>query len=120
MASLLRIFLGVLTRKFVRPWGGRTAALTDTARPGARAEILVGLRHATQASDHNDGQHTATVLWDLEAFYDHVDIPTLIRECECWQFPMPILVMALQCHMAPHRIRHRDVVSRSIRPTRGF
>ena len=65
MASLLRIFLGVLTRKFVRPWDGRTAALTDTARPGARAEMMAGLRHAIQAADRNGGQHTATVLWDL-------------------------------------------------------
>ena len=120
MASMLRIFLGVLTRKFVRPWDSVTASDTDTARPGARAEIMVGLRHALQAAALTRKEQTATVLWDLEAFYDNVDIPTLIGECQRYDFPMPVLILALQCHMAPRRIRHTDKISRAIYPSRGI
>ena len=86
LASMLRLLLGVLTRTFVRPWDAQHSHPNDTAAPGRRADVMVGLRHALQAADRVLGLHTAMILWDLEAFYDNVDVPTLIRQCRKWLF----------------------------------
>merc|ERR1712197_77574 len=83
---MLRLLLGMLTRTFVRPWDAEYSSPNDTAVPGKRADVMVGLRHALQAADGALGLHTAMVLWDLEAFYDNVDVPTLIRQCKRWHF----------------------------------
>ena len=120
LASMLRLLLGMLTRTFVRPWDAEYSSPHDTAAPGKRADVMVGLRHALQAADRILGLHTAMVLWDLEAFYDNVDVPTLIRQCRRWHFPLPVLALALQCHMAPRRIRCGKGVSRALRPARGI
>ena len=120
LASMLRLLLGMLTRTFVRPWDAEYSSPHDTTAPGKRADVMVGLRHALQAADRALGLHTAMVLWDLEAFYDNVDVPTLIRQCKRWHFPLPVLALALQCHMAPRRIRCGKSISRALRPARGI
>ena len=51
------------------------------------------------------GKDSLVTLWDMEKFYDNIDIATLIEEAAGLQYPIMLLSLGLQMHMAPRGLR---------------
>ena len=47
------------------------------------------------------GKDTLVTLWDMEKFYDNIDIEILIQEAITLEYDISILSLGLQMHMAP-------------------
>ena len=50
-------------------------------------------------------EKTATILWDMEKFYDNVLVQILIPEVEASEYPVRLGYMGLVMHMAPRVLR---------------
>ena len=51
------------------------------------------------------GKDTLVTLWDMEKFYDNIDIETLIEEAAMLEYPTILLSLGLQMQMAPRGLR---------------
>ena len=54
---------------------------------------------------HKTGLLYATLLWDMEKFFDMMDIEVLIQEAEAVSFPLAELALSLSVHQAPRRLK---------------
>ena len=51
------------------------------------------------------GKDSLVTLWDMEKFYDDIDIEILAAEAEKLKYPKMFLCLGLQMHMAPRGLR---------------
>ena len=54
---------------------------------------------------HYTGQEVAKILWDMEKFYDSLDICKLIDRANYLGYPSKLIAMGMIMHMAPRVIR---------------
>ena len=54
---------------------------------------------------HWQGLVALAIYWDLAKFYDSVSLVALIAACKATEFPLAILVLALQAHTGPRVLR---------------
>ena len=47
------------------------------------------------------GKDSLVTLWDMEKFYDNIDIGILIQEAIAFEYSITLLRLGLQMHMAP-------------------
>ena len=51
------------------------------------------------------GKDSLVTLWDMEKFYDNIDIGILIQEAIALEYSITLLSLGLQMHMAPRGLR---------------
>ena len=93
------------TRGLVKSWERQHTASWDTAKEGMSAlwpALVRGLR-AEVAS--GTGEAFGASLWDLHKFFDLVDPVTLVKKATALGFPLRILVMGVQMHVAPRALQ---------------
>ncbi len=66
------------------------------------------------------GQAAATVLEDMEAFYETVDRDLLVEEARILGYPTCLIRASLAAYAAPRMITHGRYVSREVHPRRGI
>ena len=82
----------------------------DSARKGQSALSSAEDRAFDAEVAVLSGQITHQILWDVDFFFDSIDIPTLISITKHFHFPMWELALTLLVHQAPRRIINRDAV----------
>ena len=71
-----------------------SSAISAALRRNAKAEVCFWL-----------GKHFATILNDMEKYFDTLDLTTVMVESVCTGFPQKQLAYALQQHMAPRVVQ---------------
>ena len=117
IASVLRLFFGLVCREEVRQWDADIALGGDTAAPGRCCEVAAGSRHLEMEVATAVGMDTCGALWDTAAFYDTLDIPILIEQGQGSDFPPHVMVLACQLHLGPRFLRIGQAVSTAIAPS---
>ena len=51
------------------------------------------------------GKDSLVTLWDMEKFYDNMDIGFLIEEASSLNYPIMLISLGLQMHMTPRGLR---------------
>ncbi len=65
------------------------------------------------------GGAAATILWDLESFFETVDRQKLYKRAGETSFPLPALRLALGVYSSPRVLALGGRLAREIWPTRG-
>ena len=116
--SLLRI-LTALYAGDTRCWLGERSEVWDTAVRGSsalRAAMLRAFRDEAVAEHQLKSLTTASICWDIEAFYDSLDIVKVVEQSLVQKYPpCVLLVEALTC-AAPRVLRERGCFSAAIIP----
>ena len=103
MPSVIRIFTKLLCPE-LEAWDRDVAHcddVLDTAAPGANARHAAGLRQLRGEAATLLGEHAVQMLWDIEGFFDYLDLPyTADRALELGMRP-DALAIFVQLHMAP-------------------
>ena len=60
------------------------------------------------------------VLYDMEKFYDRVGWHGVVETAYVTNYPLVVLALGLQIHMAPRRVATDEAISGLIWPTRGL
>ena len=62
-----------------------------------------------------EGQHTMTILWDMEKFFDSINVAArLLEEAKLTGFPMQQLALSLIVHHSPRRLKMGDAIGSAI------
>ncbi len=78
---------------------------TDSAAPGHSAERVAARRQLLAEVAAARGLCVVQLLWDIEAFYDSIDISKLLADLSNWDFPQVPAALALQLHVAPRALQ---------------
>ena len=62
-------------------------------------------------------QQNASILWDVQAFYDSIDLVQVLESALALNFPPIVLVMELKSHLAPRVLQENNGYSKPILPT---
>jgi hypothetical protein len=66
------------------------------------------------------GYDVTTTLWDMEKFYDNIDITKLMKIADDLGYPVRLSALGLAMHMAPRAVRAGDAVSIIVENSRGI
>ena len=69
---------------------------------------------------HYTGQESAKILWDMEKFYDNIQMNKLIAKAIEVEYPLTVFCLGLQMHMAPRAIKSYDCNMYASTPTNGI
>lgn len=89
----------------IQEWDKLHQGPWDAAVQGSSA-----LRAAVLSAFHDelhllDGKEIAAILWDMEKFYDNINITKLIRKAQEMGYPVVALALGLSMHMAPRVVK---------------
>ena len=65
------------------------------------------------------GLHTASTLWDVQEFFDSLDITKILRFALDSCFPATELVLLTLCHLAPRLLKSSGCYAEPIQPHRS-
>ena len=85
----------------VKAWAETIVGEWDFAASGKSAMFSAAVRSWTNELGILAGKHTATILWDVDKFFDSIDPEIVLREGISLQYPPLDLVLALAMHLAP-------------------
>ena len=105
MPMLYRLYTKI-RRPYIIQWelahqGPWEAAVTGSS--ALRAGLLLSLLRDEMAI--RLGKDSLVTLWDMEKFYDNIDIATLTKEAASLKYLIILLSLGLQMHMAPRGLR---------------
>ena len=107
MPMLYRLW-SKIRRPQVREWEDKTAGPWDAAVRGSSA-LRAGVLGAFFDELHSlDGDKIAAMLWDMDKFYDSIDIAKLTRCARELGYPMMHLGLGLKMHMASRVLKVED------------
>ena len=92
-------------RGYQREWDADNAGFWDAAVAGSSALRAALMRRLSDEVAHELQRPAASVLWDIEKFYDSVVLSRLIASAEELLYPLPLLCVGVQVHMGPRYIR---------------
>ena len=104
MPMLYRLYLKS-RRPYIIQWELEHQGPWDAAvkgSPALRAGLLSLMRDEMAI---RLGKDTLVTLWDVEKFSDNIDIGVLIIEAAALQYPIKLMSLGLQMHMAPRGLR---------------
>ena len=119
MAMIYRLWTKI-RRPYIVQWERAHAGPWDAAIKGSSA------RRAGMLSALNDeraavlGDYTLSVLFDMEKFYDNIDILKLIDLADEQQYPQLVLQLGLQIHIASRGLRCYQHCPGQIQPNHGI
>ena len=77
----------------------------DSAAPGKSPERVSVRRQLLVECSALGGLVAVQLLWDLEAFYDSINIAQLLPDVRRWGLPEVPAALALQLHVAPRALQ---------------
>ena len=89
----------------VRQWDVQTGSAHDSALAGRSPLTATAMRALIMEDASLRGRVTVLVLWDVEKFFDSIDILQLLRQAERMDFPTEVLLLGMQAHRAPRSLR---------------
>ena len=92
-------------RGYIRQFDADKAGFWDTAIAGSSALQAALRRKLSDEVAIELERPTATLLWDLEKFYDSVVLHRVITAAADLDYPLVHLALGMQVHMAPRFIR---------------
>ena len=92
-------------RPYMRSWEILRKGPWDAAVRGSSALRAAVLTAFGDEMAHYTGQEVAKILWDMEKFYDSLDICKLIDRANYLGYPSKLIAMGMIMHMAPRVIR---------------
>ena len=105
LATQFYVLWAGLRRPWSSEWEEKKAGFWDDAIKGSSA-LQAGLRRRLFdeiAAAH--GLATASLFWDLEKFYDTIDVYRLARLAAQEGYPMKMCTMDLYMHTAPRMLK---------------
>ena len=78
---------------------------TDSALAGTSPRVATALRALEMEQRSLRGEVVIQMLWDVEKYFDSIDIEVLVERAVRHGFPKEILIMGLQIHRAPRLIK---------------
>ena len=116
---LYRIW-NVIRAPVVKKWEVDTIEDWDFAAAGKSALYSAAVRSLTNELGLITDRQVATILWDLDKFFDSIDPALVLREGLKLQYPPLDLVLALSMHCAPRILVLQGTVSACILPLRSI
>ena len=104
----------------VKQWAAENAEPWDFATTGKSALFSGAKRCYTNELGTLSGKATASLLWDMDKFYDNVQPEIVLRKGIEQHYPATDLVLALSMHMAPRLLFYRKEASQIIIPSRSI
>ena len=105
--SFYRLLMVLLSDDFVA-WDEGMAldgVAVDSAGPGNSAERAATKRQLLAEVSSIRGLVVVQFLWDLEAFYDSINVPGLLEAASRWELPGTVTALSLQLHVAPRALQ---------------
>ena len=102
-----RLF-GALNPDRCQAWdaaGGLGGQVLDSAIPGSDAKYMIVARHLRSEVSTVLGRWCATILWDLAAFFDMIDLVALAEAVVKTSFPIDLFIIAGYMHTASRALR---------------
>eukprot|EP00974_Lingulodinium_polyedra_P059272 5709141-Lingulodinium_polyedra.AAC.1 len=84
-----------------REWDSEWAMEGDSAAPGGQSERAAAERLLRMEAAGAQGHYSAQVLWDVEAFFDSIQVPRLVEDAVAHQLPVRATAMSLAVRTAP-------------------
>ena len=116
---LYRLF-NVWRTPALREWGNDTVKSWDFASKGNSALISGALRAWANEVAAITGQSVATILWDIEKFFDSLSARDVYAAALRMGYPPSELILALSMHLAPRCLLLNGVASCIILPSRSI
>ena len=67
-----------------------------------------------------NGKAVSTILWDMEKFYDNIDMLQLTQKAIEVDYPLMIFTLGLQMHLAPRALKAYECNAYANLPTNGI
>ena len=112
--AILASYYGIIMKLLkcdVSDWDIRVGGRWDSALKGSsalRAGVMRALKLEVAVSQ---GKHCLQFLWDIEAFYDNINLEVMVPKLIEKGYPMVPLVLVLIAHKAPRCFRLADTYS---------
>ena len=100
-------------------WVEETADPWDDAVVGGSALRQALRRSFLDESAHELGRASASSLWDVKEFFDHIDMLKVLEAARLYSFPPTELVLLFLEHLAPRLLRIRGAYAPAIQPHRS-
>ena len=106
----------ILRNETIKQWDVANIPPWDTASPGHSAETAAGARLWMMELAHLSGNSAAALLWDLDKFFDTIDLKDVRRNAVERDYPRRELCLAIAMHRAPRVLQMAGVSSCAILP----
>ena len=104
----------------VRRWSDQNCPAYDFASKGRSALFAGAHRCWSNELCRYAGLETASVLWDVEKFFDNIRPQDVLREGVRLGYPLGILIMALSLHTAPRCLLLGGILSQVMLPGKSI
>ena len=111
LASLLYVVWSGIRSPIVRDWDARRAGHWDDAVRGSSALKAALKRRILDECAVLKRESTAGIYWDVEKFYDSINIVRLAELSQEFNFPIAVSSLDLQVHVAPRVVRWANFYS---------
>lgn len=95
----------------IRQWSKDTCPPWDYCSQGRSAAFSCTLRSWVNETARLARKQTASILWDVEKFFDSIHPADVVREGIRFAYPARALLLGLQMHMAPRCLIMQKVAS---------
>ena len=104
MPMLYRVWTKV-RRSYLQAWENEHCGSWDAATNGNSAlrAALLSLFHDEVGS--YSSEEVGTLLFDMEKFYDNVDLARLMAKAEATEYPPILMALGMQMHMAQRELK---------------
>ena len=106
----------ILRNGIIKQWDATNTPSWDTASPGHSAETAAGSRLWLMELAHLSGNAAAALLWDLDKFFDTINLHDVRRIAVDFGYPRRELALALSMHRAPRLLQMAGISSCAILP----
>ena len=105
LATLLYVIWSGIRSPGVKTWDAERAGHWDDAVRGSSALRAALKRRILDECAVLHGKCTAGIYWDVEKFYDNIDIVKLATLAQTYEYPIAVSSLDLQVHVAPRVVR---------------
>ena len=100
-------------------WSEETSDPWDQAVPGSSSLRAAMSRAFMDETACTLGLETASTLWDIQEFFDSLDLTKILLFAKEFEFPATELVLLISCHLAARLLRSKGCYAEAIQPHRS-
>jgi len=119
MPMLYRLWTKI-RRPEIREWDIAHTGPWDAAIRGSSALRAAVLGAMFDEVATLNGEAVSTILWDMEKFYDNIQMNKLIAKAIEVEYPLTVFCLGLQMHMAPRALKTYDCNAYAQIPCNGI
>ena len=105
-----------IRKTWVSSWESERAGFWDAAVKNSTPLKAALIRELLNEVSINLKLSVAEILWDMEKFYDNINIPKLLQQALVMNFPKRTLYLSITIHLAPRVLAAQGGVSRPVHP----